>query len=136
MALINGINWGAGNVRVILPVIGFYPGITEINYERKQDKKNHHGLGVEPIGRGYGIAEYTGDISMYEETWALIALGSPDKDPIKLPPFPITIVIGGLNVPFKKIVLASAEFMNNPFSAKSGDTKLVKRVQLVIGGIE
>jgi len=137
MAVVNGINYSASSLTVILPVIGPLPVVMEINYNRVQKIDDNYALGAEPVSRGYGQVTYTGDITMYKDAWNLIAAGSPGKDPLKLPPFPITLVfVGGIGIPYRKEVLAFCNFKNNPFGTKGGDTKMTCKIDLAIGGIE
>lgn len=136
MALINGINYSAANLTIILPIIGALPVVLELNYNKDQKIDDNYALLQDPVSRGYGQNTYTGDVTMYKDAWNLIAAGSPGKDPLKLPPFPITLVFSGPGVQYRKEVLASVNFKNNPFSVKGGDTKLTCKINLAIGGIE
>jgi hypothetical protein len=133
--LINGINYSWANVSVVLfgtPVIG----ILAINYKAKQNKENNYGAGIEPVSRGYGNKEYEGSIELYTDTWKGIIAASPNRDPLQIPPFDIPVVFGGTGVLTSKDVLRAVEFMENPLDAKSGDTKLIVTIPLIIAAIE
>ena len=133
-ALINGVNYSWGNISVVLfgtPVVG----ILAINYKRKQKKDNNYGAGYEPVSRGYGMVEYDGSIELYTDTWKAIIANSPNRNPLLIKPFSIPITFGGDSVITSKDVLLAVEFLEDPFTGKSGDTKLTVTIPLIIGGI-
>jgi hypothetical protein len=133
--LINGINYSWANIKFNLfgvPVIG----ITEINYSQKMKKDNNYGWGQYPISRGYGNVEPDGDITIYFDEWRKIIAASPSKDPNLIKSFDIQVLFGGSPLTFKQDTLRSAEFLDDPFTAKQGDTKLLIKIPLIIGLIE
>lgn len=133
--LVNGINYSWANVSVILfgtPVVG----IVSIEYKRKQEKKNNYGAGIEPTSRGYGNKEYEGSIELYMDTWKAIIAAAPNRDPLQIPMFDIPVSFGGNGVAPTKDVLRAVEFMEDPLESKQGDTKLMVKIPLIIGGIE
>ena len=133
--LVNGTNYSWANVTLILfgvPVTG----VTEISYSAKQKKENNYGAGVEPVSRGYGNKEYEGSISLYADVWKKIIAASPDRDPLQIAPFDIQVTYGGSRVTADKDVLRAVEFAENPFDGKSGDTKLMVKIPLIIASIE
>lgn len=132
--LINGINYSWANISIVLfgtPVVG----VTAISYKRKQTKDNNYGAGTEPVSRGYGNREYEGSIELYLDTWKGIIAASPERDPTKIAPFDIPVVYGGTGVLTTKDVLRAVEFLEDPLDAKSGDTKLLVTIPLIIAGI-
>ena len=132
--LINGINYAWGNISFILfstPVIG----IVSINYKEKQDKKNNYGAGTKPVSRAYGQFEYEGDIELYLDTWKGIINDSPLRNPLLIAPFDIPVTFSGNGVIVTKDVLRACEFMENPFTGKSGDTRLTVKIPLIIWDI-
>lgn len=133
--LINGINYSWANITLVLfgvPVVG----ITKIEYKRKQKKENNYGVGSQPVSRGYGNYEYEGSIEIYQDEWKRIIAASPSKDPLLIPPFEIQVLYSGRGITTEKDILKAVEFMEDNFSASSGDTKLMVTVPLVIGLIE
>lgn len=133
--LINGVAYSWANITLVLfgvPLIG----ITDIKYKRKQKKDNLYGHGVDPIARGYGNKEPDGSITIYLDEWKRIIAASPNRDPLDIAPFDITIVYGGSKVAADRDVLRSVEFMEDPFDAKQGDSKLTVTIPLVIASIE
>ena len=133
--LINGTNYSWANVTLVLfgvPVTG----VTDISYSKKQKKENNYGAGAEPVSRGYGNVEYDASITFYADTWHKIIAASPDRDPTKITPFDIQVTFGGSRVTAVTHKLRSCEFTEDPFEGKSGDTKLMAKVPLVIAGIE
>jgi hypothetical protein len=134
MALINGINYSWSNISVIILGIPI-AGITEISYSEKQKKENNYGLGAKPTSRGYGNFEYDGSITMYTDEWKRIIALSPGRNPLLIPPFDIPIIFGnGLTA--DKDVLRAVEFMDNPFKAGQGETKLMVTIPLIIAQID
>lgn len=134
-ALISGVNYSGVNISVVLfgtPIIG----ITSIKYNRKQKKENNYGFGAEPVSRGYGQREYEGSIDLYLDTWKSIIDASPGRDALAIGPFDIQVLFGGQGVLTTKDVLKACEFLEDPFDGKSGDTKLMVTVPIIIGRIE
>lgn len=133
--LINGINYSWSNISVVLfgtPVVG----IVSITYIRKQKKENNYGSGAQPVSRGYGNYEYEGSIELYMDTWKSIIASSPGRDPLRIAPFNIPVTYGGSGVLVTKDVLRAVEFMDDPLDGKSGDTKLMVKIPLIIGSID
>jgi hypothetical protein len=134
--LINGVNYSSANVSIIIPILGLVIGITEINYAQETAIDDNYALEQDPVSRGFGQNKYTGDISMYKETWNRIIDASPNRTPQSLPYFDIVVAFGGPGVPFRKETLRAVSFKANPMSVKSGDTKLVCKIPLAIAGID
>lgn len=130
--IINGVNYSWSNVKLNLfgvPVVG----ITEISYHKKQKKENNYGAGQDPVSRGYGNNEYEGSITLYKDEWNRIIQAAANKDPLGIAPFTIQVLFGGGSVQFAQDNLYACEFVNDPFDAKSGDTKLMVKLDLIIG---
>ncbi len=133
--LVNGINYAWVNISIILfgtPVVG----IVAIDYKKKQEKKNNYGAGSKPVSRGYGREEYEGSLELYTDTWKAIIAGSPDRNPCLIPFFDIPVSFGGNGVQATKDVLRAVEFLEDPFEGKEGDTALMVKIPLIIGGID
>ena len=133
--LINGINYSWANVKLNLfgvPVIG----ITEIEYSRKMKKENNYGFGQDPISRGYGNIENEGSISIYWEEWHRIIAAAPSFDGLMIKPFDIQVLFGQNGLNFKQDTLRACEFLEDPFSVKQGDTKIIIKLPLIIASIE
>ena len=133
--LIGGVSYSWSSVKVVLfgvPVVG----IVAIDYKAKQTKTNNYGIGSEPVSRGYGRKEYDGSIEIYLDEWKRIILASPLGDPLNIGQFDIQVLYGNSVANATKDVLKAVEFLENPFSAKEGDTKLTVKIPLIIGGLE
>lgn len=133
--LINGTNYSWNSVKVVLfgvPVVG----ITKLDYKAKQVKENNYGMGSEPVSRGIGNKEYEGSIELYVDELKRIIDASPDRDPLAIPPFDIQVIYGGTRVLPNVDVLQAVEFLENPFNASQGDSKILITIPLVIGGIK
>lgn len=137
IALINGVNYSAQNVIVVIPAIGPVVGITKIEYNKEKTIDDNYGLLADPVSRGFGQNKYSGSITLYKDTWNQIIDASPLKDPLSLIPFEITVVFGGLATGgFRKETLHAVSFKANPMSVSSGDTKITVDIPLAIGGID
>lgn len=133
--LVNGVNYSWGNIKLVLfgvPVIG----VTKINYKEKQIKENNYGIGNEPISRGHGKKEYEGSLELYTDEWKRIIDASPNRKPTDIPPFDVQVIYGGTQVLPNVDILQGVEFLEDPFDANEGDTKLLITVPLIIGGIK
>jgi len=133
--LINGINYDWASISLQLFGVPI-TGIAKISYSRKQKKENNYGAGPYPVSRGYGNVEYQGSIEMYMDEWKLIIANSPNRDPLSIPPFDITIIFGADGLTPGKDVLRKVEFLDDPFSASQGETKLMVTIPLIIAQID
>ena len=138
--LINGVSYSSANINVILPIVGAVPGIQSIIYRQDTDVMDNYALGQDPVSRGFGQNKYTGSIEIYKETYDRIVAASPNRNPVMLPLFDIVVAfggyLGGQAIPFKKEVLRSVTFKSNGTEVKSGDSKIIVKVDLAIAGIE
>ena len=132
--LINGVSYNYASIQFVLfgvPVVG----ITDIKYNSKQEKTNNYGAGYEPVSRGYGKKEYDGSIEVYQDEWKKVIAASPNRDPLSIPWFDITVTYGDSLANLTTDTLQAAEFLEDPFEAKTGDTKLMAKIPLIIGKI-
>ena len=132
--LINGVAYNWASINFVLfgvPVVG----IVNIEFKRKQSKTNNYGAGSEPVSRGYGRKEYEGSIEIYLDEWKKIILAAPSFDPLQIPWFDIPIIYGSSIANAAKDTLKAVEFLEDPFNAKEGDTKLTVKIPLIIGSI-
>jgi len=132
--LVNGVNYSWGNIVVAL----FKTPITQIisiDYKRKQSMENNYGAGNEPVSRGFGKVEYEGSIEIYQDLWQQIKAAAPSGDPFQFDPFDITMVLGGTRVLPKKVTLKFCQFMEDGFTAKTGDTSLTVKIPFVLAGV-
>ena len=133
--LINGVAYSWSSISFVLfgvPVAG----IVNIEYKRKQAKTNNYGAGQEPVSRGYGKKEYDGSIEIYLDEWKRIIKASPSRDPLAIGWFDIPVLYGNSVADATKDVLKAVEFLEDPFTAKEGDTKLTVKIPLIIGAIK
>mgnify|MGYP000985215095 CR=1 FL=1 len=133
--LINGVNYSWGNLSVVL-YGNVVIGITKISYKTKQEKTNNYGWGPKPVSRGYGRYEFEGSIELYTDELKKLIAAAPNGDIRQIAAADIQVVFAGSRVLPTKDVLQAVEFMEDPFSAKEGDTKLTVKIPLIIGGIE
>lgn len=133
--LINGINYSWANITVIGLGVPFV-GITSIDYKSMQEKTNNYGAGSKPVSRGYGRVSYEGSVELYLDDWKRIIAASPNRDPLLIPAFDISVVFAGEGVLPTTEVLRSVEFMENPMTAAEGDTRLLVTIPIIIGDIE
>jgi len=132
--LINGVSysWSTINFNLFgVPV----KGITNIEYNTKQEKTNNYGAGQEPVSRGYGRKTYEGSIEIYLDEWKKVIAAAPNRDPLAIGWFTIPVTYGNSLADATTDVLEAVEFLENPFNAKEGDTKLLVKIPLIIGKI-
>lgn len=136
--LINNNSYAWGNITCIIfgiPIIG----ITSINYEKKQNRENLYGFGLEPVARGSGRIEYTASIEIYREELFRIIAAAPNNDLLAIPPFTITVQYGlsgqGDLVSPHQDTLYNVQMNQDTLSVKEGDTKINCQVELIIAGI-
>lgn len=132
--LINGTAYSWSSIKFTLfgvPVAG----IVSIEYKSKQEKTNNYGAGIEPVSRGYGRKEYEGSIEIYLDEWKKIIAAAPSRDPLAIGWFDIPVIYGNSIADVTTDVLRAVEFLEDPFTAKEGDTKLTVKIPLIIGGI-
>ncbi len=133
--LINGINYSWSSVKFSpfgVPIVG----ITSITYNRKQKKDNNYGQGDQPVSRAYGNYEYSGSIELYLDEWKAIIAASPNHDPLSIPWFDIPVTYGDTIGSTTTDTLRAVEFLEDPFTGKQGDTKLMVTIPLIIGRID
>ena len=131
----NGINYAWGGITPIM--FGTIPiGFTKITYNETQVKENKYGWGNKPISRGHGNFEYTGEVEMYLDEWKQIISSSPDRNPLNIPPFDITVMFGTSAQNLTKDQLLYVEFTENPLDAKQGDSALIVKIPIIIGDIK
>ncbi len=131
----NGVSYGWSNITVIGLGVPFI-GITKVSYKSKQEKTNNYGAGSEPVSRGYGRVEYEASIELYTEDWKRIIAASPERNPLLIPAFDMSLLLAGQGLTTETEVLRACEFLENPLDASEGDTKLMITIPLIIAGIE
>ena len=133
--LINGVEYGWSSI--VFELFGVpVQGITAISYKKKQTKTNNYGAGDEPVSRGYGKKEYDASIEILRSEWTKIIAASPSQDPLTIGWFPISITYGNSLADITTDTLQGVEFLEDPFDAKEGDTKLLVKLPLIISDIE
>lgn len=132
--LINGVSYSWSSIQFVLfgvPVIG----IVDIEYKKKQTKTNNYGAGQDPVSRGYGKNEYEASIEIYLDEWRNIINAAPSNDPLSIGWFDIQVIYGNNMASATRDILQAVEFLEDPFNAKEGDTKLTVKLPLILAGI-
>jgi hypothetical protein len=70
------------------------------------------------------------------DEWKRIIQSAQNNDPLAIPWFDIPIVFSGQGVAVRTTTLKACEFKEDPLAANQGDTKLLVKIQLIIGGIK
>jgi len=133
--LINGIAYSWSSINFVLfgvPVAG----IVNISYKKKQAKTNNYGAGTKPVSRGYGKVEADGSIEVYLDEWKKVIAAAPNRDPLSIGWFDIPVSYGNSMADMTQDVLRAVEFLEDPFDAKEGDTKLTVKLPLIIADID
>lgn len=134
--LINGVEYGWASVNMMIAGMQTV-GVTAFDFQEKQTKENIYGIGVKPVGRGYGNIESNGSITLLRSEIAAIRESVPTKKLIDIAPF--TIVLKYIPTAGEKMVtkiFKNVEFTNDDYGMKQGDTKEEQQLDLVIGSIE
>lgn len=138
VAIKNGPATSWGNIEFVL--FGFPVDlITKIELKHSQNKENLWGAGYEPVQRGHGKVEYTAGITMYFDQWKAIIAASPQRNPLLIDPFDITIIYtqGNNNIPTGIVdILRYCEFTDSPMNVNQGDTKILVDIPLIVGKID
>lgn len=132
--LINGVAYDWSSIQFNLfgvPVAG----IISIEYKIKQAKTNNYGSGIEPVSRGYGRKEYEASIEIYQDEWKRVIAAAPSRNPLAIGFFDIPITYGSSIANATQDTLQAVEFLEDPFMAKEGDTKLTVKLPLIVGAI-
>lgn len=133
--MINGNIYKWSDVKVRMLGITL-TGITDINYERKQEKTNLYGAGNDPVARSHGQNEYTANISLtlnqLHEIESLLAAGQSILD---IAPFDVlcAYTVNGTKIIKDKIL--ECEFTGNKreFSNSGNESKV--ELELIVGSI-
>lgn len=134
-ALINGVNYSWGNLSLVL-FGNVVIGVTKISYKAKQEKTVNYGAGFKPVSIGYGRYTYEGSIEMYTDEWRKICAAAPNKDPLQIVGSDVQVVFAGSRVLPTKDIIQYVEFLENPFDANEGDTKLMVTIPILIADIQ
>ena len=133
--LVNGTEYSWGGI--VLELFGVpVQGITAISYKKKQAKTNNYGAGTKPVSRGYGKEECDGSIEVLRSEWTKVIAASPSQNPLAIGWFPISVTYGTSMADATIDILQGVEFLEDPFDAKEGDTKLLVKLPLIIADIE
>jgi len=133
--LINGVAYSWSSINFILfgvPVAG----IVNIEYKKKQEKKNNWGAGTKPVSRGYGKEEADGSIEIYLDEWKKVIAAAPNRNPLSIGWFDVPVSYGNSAADATRDVLRAVEFLEDPFNAKQGDTALTVKLPLIIADID
>jgi len=132
--LINGVEYGWASVNISIAGVPSV-GITAFDFEEKQTKENIYGIGVKPVGRGYGNIEPSGSITLLRSEIEAIRASVPTKKLIDIAPFTIVVKYMPVNGKMVTVICKDVEFTNDKFSGNQGDTKEEQQFDLVIGNI-
>lgn len=133
--LINGksYEWADIVVNVLgLPIVG----ITNIEYEEKQNMENIYGAGRFPVSRGYGKVEPTAKMTILMEELENIQSVAPLGRIQDIPEFDIVVMYLDAALVTRKHILKNVRFMNNKRASSSGDTSIPVELELIISHIQ
>jgi hypothetical protein len=133
--LVNGIANSWNNITCIIagtPIVG----ITNIEWNYKQQKDMNYGAGAYPISRGYGKKEYSGSIEIYYETLKALEAIAPLKDITNIPMFDVVVTFAGNGIVPSVVTLKACEFMEMPFAVTQGDTKISIKIPLSVAYVK
>jgi len=134
--LILGVNYSWGDLSLIMfgvPISGF----GGIDVKSSQVKTNEPGAGNEAVSRGRGLITYDCSIKgLFLDELRPIRAAAPNGSLLQIAPQNIKLLLVSTNGIPVIITLKNAEFLEDPFSATAGDTKLVVDIPLIISGID
>ncbi len=134
--LILGVNYSWGDLSLILFGVPL-SGVGGVEVKAKQDKKNNYAIGNQPVSRGRGRIEYEASLKgVYLDELRPIRAAAPNGSLLQIAPQNIKLLLVSTNGIPVIITLKNAEFLEDPFSATAGDTKLVVDIPLIISGID
>lgn len=132
--LINGVAYGWADIVCLIAGVPV-TGITAIDYEDKQEIKNHYGAGRYPVSRGKGRIECSAKITLEMSEVLAIQAEATNGRLQDIAPFDIVVSYipdGG------KIVhdtIRDCQFSNNNRKWKEGDTNQTPDLELVVSKI-
>jgi hypothetical protein len=133
--LINGKSYEWADIVVNVlgkPIVG----ITNIEYEEKQNMENIYGAGRFPVSRGYGKVEPTAKMTILMEELENIQSVAPLGRIQDIPEFDIVVMYLDAALVTRKHILKNVRFMNNKRASSSGDTSIPVELELIISHIQ
>jgi hypothetical protein len=110
-----------------LPIVG----ITEIDYNTKQEKTDNYGAGTNPVNRSHGRKMTEASITLFMEEVEAIRAIAPNRDLLDVPAFDITLTfVSGTNAPVTHVI-KNCEFTEDGNSMKTGDAAISYKLPLI-----
>lgn len=131
--LVNGVAYSWSTVTLSIAGV-IIKGITDITYEKSQDKEDTYGAGQYQVNRGYGNIKCTGSITIYADELRTLeaAAGGSIMD---LPSFDILIQYSASPTKVANDLLVSCEFLNEAYTIKQNDMNQEIKIDLIIADI-
>lgn len=132
--LVNGIAYAWSTVTLTINGV-IIKGITDITYEKKQDKADTYGAGQFAVNRGYGNITCTASITLYaDEVRAIESLaGGSITD---LPAFDIIVQYAASTTKVVTDKLENCEFLNEAYTIKQNDMNQEVKLDLILSNIK
>jgi hypothetical protein len=132
--LINGRSYSFSDIQI--NILGLQiNGVTDIDYDLKQNMENIYGAGNNPVSRGYGKFEPTAKISLLMEEIENITAVAPQGRLQAIPEFDIIVIYLDASLITRRHTLKFCRFMNNPRKSSTGDTSIKCELELIVGDI-
>lgn len=132
--MINGHTYSWGDI--ITLIAGIAPtGITAIEYEDKQEVKNHYGAGRYPVSRGKGRIECSAKITLSMDEVLAIQRKAPNGRLQDIAPFPIQVSYLPDSGIVTHDVIHDCQFAANSRKWKEGDTDQQVELELIVSKI-
>ncbi|NJN77935.1 MAG: hypothetical protein HC803_06060 [Saprospiraceae bacterium] len=133
--MINGniYKWSDVSVRMLGITL---TGITDVMYERKQEKTNLYGAGNDPIARSHGQNEYTASITLtLNQLHVIESKLAPGNSILDIAPFDIicAYAVNGTKIVKDKILECEFTGTKREFSNGSNESKI--ELELIVGKI-
>lgn len=132
--IVNGLAYSWSTVTLVVAGV-IVKGVTDITYEKTQDKEDTYGAGQYQVNRGYGNIKCSASITLYADEVRAIeaAAGGSIMD---IPAF--DILVQYVASPTKNVNdrLKNCEFKNEPYSIKQNDMNQEVKLDLILSDIE
>lgn len=133
--LINGVAYSWG--QIILTILGApIAGVSEIEYDDKQDIVDNYGAGNFVNSRGFGKVETSAKIKLSMEEVEALTNKAPGRRIQNIPEFDTIVTYLNPGGAVVRHVLKNCRFKNNNRKPKSGDTMIGVDIDLAVSHIE
>jgi len=133
--LINGVAYGWADIVALIAGIPM-TGIVAIEYEDKQEVKNHYGAGRYPVSGGKEWIECPAKITLEMDEVLAIQAKAPNGRLQDIAPFPVQVSYLPDNGQIVHDIIRDCQFTANARKWKEGDTNQPVELELIVSKID